>query len=295
MKSFHPRAAHEHFSPIVENFPSHMEKSAWYHRRIILVILVMISIIGGIRIVMFSEITPHIAITLHRDGINSHFEASSRSNVDETLRLNRSIYFEIDEAQLDLRNYLIRHSLELCTTQEEFQTYFKTAYSLLPRLSTVCSQGRMQLAMTFKSLSQCLADRRDDYCFSFVKTTIMSKRVIVASPDFAVNRGKFASAVYGLVFPFWPISPTTLTVPAPKFLVNLTLPNPYHRRYLLGADLGYIGNKNAAKIPGIVKSLLTAKGVSISITNANDITCFPNGIPPMDIKPHFLPCGRAGE
>lgn len=209
--------------------------------------------------------------------------------------LNGSICAEMDEAQMSLRNYLIRHSLELCTTEEEFQTYFKTAYSLSPRLSTECSQGRMQLAMTFKSLSQCLADRRDDYCFSFVKTSIISKRVIVASPDFVVNGGKFASAVYGLVFPFWPICPTTLIVPATKFLPDLTIPDPYRRKYLLGADLGYIGNKNATKIPDIVKSLITAKDVGISIANADDITCFPNGIPPMDIKPQFLPCGHAGE
>ncbi|VDL58804.1 unnamed protein product [Hymenolepis diminuta] len=209
--------------------------------------------------------------------------------------LNRSICAEMDEAQMNLRNYLIRHSLELCTTEEEFQTYFKTAYSLSPRLSTECSQGQMQLAMTFKSLSQCLTDRRDDYCFSFVKTSVISKRVIVASPDFVVNGGKFASAVYGLVFPFWPTFPTTLIVPATNFMLELTLPDPYHRKYLLGADLGYIRNENATRFPGIVKSLLTAKDVRISITNADDITCFPNGIPPMDIKPHFLPCGHAGE
>ncbi|VDN96956.1 unnamed protein product [Rodentolepis nana] len=268
----------------------------WHHNRILLVALVVISIIVGIRIATLDEDIPYTAITLHRDGINSHFKTSSWSNLDATLRLSRSTFDVIDEAQMDLRNYLIRHSLELCTTQEEFQAHFETAYSLLPRLTTMCSQGRMRLAMTPESLSQYLSERRDDYCFSFVETSsALSKKIIVASPDFAVNRGEFASAVYGLVFPFWPIYPTTLIVPAPKFLSDLTLSDPYNRKHLLGADLGYIGNGTATRTPDIVRRLSTSKDASISITNANDIICFPNGIPPMDIKPHFLPCFNAGE
>ncbi|VUZ50045.1 unnamed protein product, partial [Hymenolepis diminuta] len=72
----------------------------WRNGRIILIILAVMSIIWLTWVVMFSEISLHTPITLHRDGINLLFEASSRSNVDETLLLNRSICAEMDEAQM---------------------------------------------------------------------------------------------------------------------------------------------------------------------------------------------------
>lgn len=201
----------------------------------------------------------------------------------------------MDKAQIELRNYLLRHSMELCTSSEEFHQYFETAYSLLPRLSTTCSSGRMQLAMTHEGLSQCLLKRKDDYCFTFVKTSsVTSKRVIIATPDFAVNRKEFASAVYGLVFPFWPMSSTTLLLPQPKFQSDLILTDPYERTHLLASYLGYLGGESL-RTPEMLAGFSLMKHVNVTITNANNITCFPIGVPPTDVKPRFLPCSLSRD
>lgn len=174
-------------------------------------------------------------------------------------------------------------------------SHFEAAYSLLPRLSTTCSPGQMQLAMTHEGLTQCLVNRKDDYCFAFVTTSFVpSKKVIIATPDFAVNQKEFVSAVFGLVFPFWPMFSTTLLIPQPKFQSDLTLADPYNRVHLLASYLGHLGDASY-RTPKVVESLSRRQNVSITIVSASDIICFPNGLPLMDVKPQFLPCSLSKD
>ncbi|KAM7533198.1 hypothetical protein Aperf_G00000127425 [Anoplocephala perfoliata] len=245
---------------------------------------------------MLDQDDPFTEIALRRDGVNLRFKAASWCGLNKTLELNPSIGILMNEAQIELRNYLLQHSMELCTSEEEFHRHFESAYSILPRLGTICSFGRMQLAMTHESLFQCLLSRKNDYCFAFVKisSSVTSKKVLIATPDFAVSRADFATAVYGLVFPFWPMSSTTLIIPHPKFQSDLILTDPYNREYSLASYLAYLGDESFMT-PKMVESLSVMKSVRITITNINDIVCFPNGVPLTDVKPRFLPCSLSKD
>lgn len=225
-----------------------------------------------------------------------HFKSDSKNNIERVLRNNKTGHVLLNRALLDLRTYLLRKSMEICTSQVEFNRYFITAYSLLSRLSTNCASGHLQLAMTKESLSHCLSDRKDDYCFSFVKTpSALSAKFLIATPDFGVNQKAFASATFGLVFPYWPIVPITLVFPHPIFYSSLMIKNPYNKPYVIGADLGSLEQDGDGNTSSMISSLSSVTGVKVTIKSGPNVRCFPNGLPPTNQNPQYLPCSQAGD
>ena len=154
----------------------------------------------------------------------------------------------------------------------------------------------MQLAMTPESLSNCLIIRNNDYCLTFVKPPkSLHSKLLIATPDWDINQKAYPPAIFGLTFPFWPLIPTTLITPNPKFDTSRVISDPYKKSFILGADLGYHLESNNLNKPQIFTSLSTHPDVNIKITLDNDTKCFPNGIHPTDIRSEFLPCSQAGE
>lgn len=235
-------------------------------------------------------------ITLHKHGMNSRFQSRSENEIERALEGNKTAHVLLSGALLDLRQYLLQKSMEICTSQKEFNKYFTRAYSLLSRLSTNCASGHLQLAMTEESLSHCLSNRKDDYCFSFVKSPSMfSAKFLIATPDFGVNQNAFTPATFGLVFPYWPMVPITLIFPHPIFYSSLIIRNPYNKSYVVGADLGSLEQEGDDHTSLMVNGLSAVTGAKVIIRNATNVRCFPNGLPPTNENPQYLPCSQAGD
>ncbi|KAL5968944.1 Exostosin-like 3, partial [Taenia solium] len=224
------------------------------------------------------------------------FEFEDKNEIEGVAGSNETGHALLNRALLDLRAYLLKQSMKICTSEMEFRKYFTTAYSLLSRLSTKCAPGYLQLAMTEDSLLHCLSNRKDDYCFSFVKpSSALSAKALIAAPDFGVNRKAFASVIFGLVFPHWPIAPITLVSPQPVFDSTLKIKNPYNKPYVIGADLGSVRQEGYGGAFSMVHSLSIMTDVKVEIKSRTDITCFPNGLPTTHENSQFLPCSQAGH
>ncbi len=145
-----------------------------------------------------------------------HFKAVSYRETNESLESKITLSVE----QQKVRSYLTRGQLQLCATSVDFQKHLELSYSLLPRLNTECSSGKMQLALTEESLRNCLQNRPKDYCFSFVqgvKPSTPSSMLLMASPDYEINKDVYTPSPYGLVFPYWPSAEVTVNLQQPVF------------------------------------------------------------------------------
>ncbi|VDD75253.1 unnamed protein product [Mesocestoides corti] len=188
---------------------------------------------------------------------SQRFNPESKGMARIIVKVDDHGHENMSEALVDLRSYLLRSQLQVCTSQSELKTHFTTTYSLLPRLYSTCIPGRMRLALTKEALSDCLTKWEDEYCFAFfdVHDKLPSEKILVASPDYGLNRRDFSLAPFGVVFPYWPMAPVTVHTPQPMFNTHRVIMNPSRRAYIIGTDLGRLSGNAKEELPSIITSL----------------------------------------
>uniref|UniRef100_A0A5K3F562 Glyco_transf_64 domain-containing protein n=1 Tax=Mesocestoides corti TaxID=53468 RepID=A0A5K3F562_MESCO len=238
---------------------------------------------------------PRKEIILEENGINLRFNPESKGMARIIVKVDDHGHENMSEALVDLRSYLLRSQLQVCTSQSELKTHFTTTYSLLPRLYSTCIPGRMRLALTKEALSDCLTKWEDEYCFAFfdVHDKLPSEKILVASPDYGLNRRDFSLAPFGVVFPYWPMAPVTVHTPQPMFNTHRVIMNPSRRAYIIGTDLGRLSGNAKEELPSIITSLSNVAQVNVSIRSSGNRECFPNETLPMRETQEFLPCSQA--